>query len=416
LVVNTENGVQVTSGQSLTGTESTLSFDGKLQANSEPTSWLRGATAIITQSASSAYGAMQWRKSQMNNRTDGIMKTTLPSEQAQKIGEDWANFNEKIDFDAASPQAIIQKQAQRIHNNMKAAQAIRPLIAEIDNMEVKELPEGFEEEHDNKSKKLQEAKDLLQDLKDLQEIRTRQEVTKSTHQATNTKISENSAAIIKLEQEITSLDTDGKTTDTNKEAKLKELKAEQSTLIREEMTLDVERKDGDEKISTLLGKLGTQAGTDIRAQEEIVGSAQKEFDESTQQKQESEDSVEALKQKTEEAVTQLRRMIPLDDTRQVIDEARSDNQNAYKKLHKTTGENPKIKAYTTPKDTIQTAPQIAQTITNVAKAAQAANMQMSDVTKQAQKEFTTPESSSTARKSIDPTHKNQQSIQPTPPK
>jgi len=180
--------------------------------------------------------------------------------------------------------------------------------------------------------------------------------------------------------------------------------------------LDVERKDGDEKISTLLGKLGTQAGTDIRAQEEIVGSAQKEFDESTQQKQESEDSVEALKQKTEEAVTQLRRMIPLDDTRQVIDEARSDNQNAYKKLHKTTGENPKIKAYTTPKDTIQTAPQIAQTITNVAKAAQAANMQMSDVTKQAQKEFTTPESSSTARKSIDPTHKNQQSIQPTPPK
>lgn len=429
LVVNTENGVQVTSGQSLTGTESTLSFDGKLQANSEPKSCLRDAAAYITQSASSAYGSMRGRESKMDTRTDKIMNITLPSEQAQKIGEDWANFNEKIDFDAASPQAIIQKQAARIHKNMEAAQAIRPLIGELDqNQEQQTRKELKIKDLEGKIKQgggkeildtIDNTKNRLETVKNYDAVKREQTQLQNDKEPIAERARKAQAALINPDHQPTPEET----------SELHEAQQELATHEEKQSKVDSHVR----LLASAYGEIASEqniTGEVSGRLESVIANLQGKYNELVNQHDDLVKDNEELKTTQEELITlrqegnelkgdvekKLKELKVLEnDQGQVVNEAQSDNKNAYEKLHKTTDENPEIKAYTTPKDTIQTAPQIAETITNVAKAAQAANMQISEVTTQAQKEFTTPKSSSTARESIDATSTNQNGMQPTPP-
>lgn len=183
---------QVTTGKSLTGKESKLAFNGRLiqkkSTSQEPTpqestpekstrfqkalKTISDAGTSVSKKASEVMRAVseagsdgyQWlinRKTEIAQRTEEITSTTPPSEQAEKIGLDWYNYDPNIDLEGKSVGKLLDQQAQRIYNNIEACKAIAT-SADPTEDQLKEIYKKYKIKEKDQAQILREAKQQAQ--------------------------------------------------------------------------------------------------------------------------------------------------------------------------------------------------------------------------------------------------------------
>lgn len=194
---------QVTTGKSLTGKESKLAFNGRLiqkkSTSQEPTpqestpekstrfqkalKTISDAGTSVSKKASEVMRAVseagsdgyQWlinRETEIAQRTEEITSTTPPSEQAEKIGLDWYNYDPNIDLEGKSVGKLLDQQAQIIYKNIEAEQQAQRASPSDTGKTQSDTDTETEEIQKIRSQIVQHATAAIKENSDIREAKT----------------------------------------------------------------------------------------------------------------------------------------------------------------------------------------------------------------------------------------------------